>query len=149
MAENIATAIRGDRGLTTRGEMSKLSAEAQRLGRSLAVVEKPIAAADASIGETGRLWHHAVTMRDQIEEELSRVCFWMEVRGFSRDAAAAPEDVIGRAVLTDTLLEAYCVLRDAPEEVVGEKRRRYAMMRALMVAQDATSAEAERLEPGE
>jgi hypothetical protein len=62
----------------------------------------------------------------------------MEVRGLSRDAAAeAPEETLRTAALSDTLLAAYCILRDAPEEVVGERRQRYATMGALMVAQDA------------
>jgi hypothetical protein len=70
------------------------------------------------------------------------VCFEMEVRGLSRDAAAeAPEETLRAslraAVLSDALLAAYCILRDAPEEVVGERRQRYATMGALMVAQDA------------
>lgn len=146
MTENIAEIIRRGRSPELR-KASELPEQARRLECSLKVAEKWVE--EAFSGQAGELCARAEYTRDQIEEELSRVCFEMEVRSLLRDAAEASEEVVGRAALPDTLLEAYCVLRDAPEEVVGEKRRRYAIMGALMVAQDATSSEAERLEPGE
>ena len=51
------------------------------------------------------------------------------------------------AVLSDSLLSAYCALRDTPEEafsVEAPERERYALMGAVMVAQDAANAEMER-----
>lgn len=155
MTENIAQAIREDRGLW--GEMSDLAAEARRLDRSLDVVEKWMEAADASSGETGRLWHHAITMRDQIGEELSRVAFRMEVEGRRRDYGEGLEATAEAAALSDALLAAYCVLRDAPAELFGDgsPRARYELMGALMEAMDvaneaaneAARGVAERLEP--
>ena len=51
------------------------------------------------------------------------------------------------SVLSDSLLSAYCALRDAPEEafsVEAPERDRYALMGALMAAMDAANAEMER-----
>jgi hypothetical protein len=50
-------------------------------------------------------------------------------------------------VLSDSLLSAYCALRDAPEEafsVEAPEQDRYATMGALMAAMDAANAEMER-----
>jgi hypothetical protein len=66
-----------------------------------------------------------------------------------RDAGRV-EDLDGgahAAVLLDSLLSAYCVLRDVAEEAFGGDapgRERYALMGALMAGMDATNAEMER-----
>jgi hypothetical protein len=49
------------------------------------------------------------------------------------------------AVLSDLLLDAYCLLRDVPEEAFGgESRERYAIMGALWTAQEVANAERRR-----
>jgi hypothetical protein len=77
MAEkNIAEKIRED--LRPEGEMFALRAEARRLRNSLAVAEKWLEVAEEE-DETGLLTAKAEYTRDQLEEELSRVAFGMEV----------------------------------------------------------------------
>jgi hypothetical protein len=93
-----------------------------------------------------------LVLLDQLEEELSRIAFRMEVlsrKGEMREARDV-EDLDGTAhaaVLSDSLLSAYCVLRDFSEEAFGGEvpvRERYALMGALMVAQEAANTEMER-----
>jgi hypothetical protein len=62
-------------------------------------------------------------------------------------AVEVPDGVARAAVLSDSLLAAYCALRDAPEEafsVEAPERERYAIMGALMAAQEAANAEMHR-----
>ena len=149
MTENIAERIRQDR--RPEGEMFVLSAEAKRLRRSLAVAEKWVEAAWEG-EETGHLAATAEYTRDQLEEELSRTAFRMEVLRREREMreARGAEDPDGAAragFLSDALLTVYCVLRDIPDEAFGGDlpgRGRYAHMGALMAAQDAANAEMER-----
>jgi hypothetical protein len=75
MTENIADKIREDR--RPEGEMFALSGEAKRLRRALAVAQKWIEAAWE--GEADHLSQTAEYTRDQLEEELSRTAFQMEV----------------------------------------------------------------------
>src|SRR5215218_6902723 len=65
-----------------------------------------------------------VGLRDQLEEELSRTAFRMEVleRGREMRDARPVEDLDGTAcasVLSDALLTVYCVLRDVPDGAFG------------------------------
>ncbi len=147
--ENIADKIREDR--QPEGEMFALSGEAKRLRSSLAVAEKWIQASwkdDA----TGLLAQTAEYIHDQLEEQLSRTAFRMEVLRKRRDMREAPavEDLDGAAhaaVLSDALLSVYCILRDVPDDAFGgetPERERFAHMGALMVAQEAANAQMER-----
>ena len=149
MTENLPEKIRADR--QPEGEMFALSAEARRLRSSLSVAEKWLEVARGS-DETGHLALTAEYTRDQLEEELSRSAFQMEVlrrRREMRDARTV-EDLDGAArasVLSDALLTVYCILRDVPDEAFGgevPERARYAHMGALMAAQEAANAEMER-----
>jgi hypothetical protein len=148
MTENIAEKIREDR--RPEGEMFALSGEAKRLRSSLAVAEKWIEAAREY--ETSHLASTAEYTRDQLEEQLSRTAFQMELlrtRREWRDARAVDDaDGAARAAfLSDALLRVYCILRDVPDEEFGGEvpgRERYAHMGALLVAQEAANAEMER-----
>ena len=133
--------------------MAELSAQAQRLGRALDVAEKWIDAA----GTSTEMWHQAEYTHDKLEGELTRVIWELEVLNRGREykdmgREELPKGVISNALLSDTLVEVYCALKVAPEEIfgVGEReagpRSRYAMMGVLLAAQDAAKAEMERLE---
>jgi hypothetical protein len=149
MTENIAEKIREDR--QPEGEMFTLSAEARRLRSSLSVAEKWLEVARES-DETGHLALTAEYTRDQLEEELSRSAFQVEVLWRRREMpdARPVEDLDGAArasVLSDALLTVYCILRDVPDEAFGGDspgRERYAHMGALMAAQEAANAEMDR-----
>jgi hypothetical protein len=148
--KNLAQHVRHSRGPT--GDVAELSAQAQRLGRALDVAEKWIDAA----GQSTEMWHQAEYTRDQLEEELSRVIWEMDVaydlseyqranriRGQEPDEDGPAKVRAGH--LSNTLLDIYCALRVAPEDIfgVGEReagrRSRYAMMGALLAAMDAAS----------
>jgi len=149
MTENIADKIREDR--RPEGEMFVLSGEARRLRSSLAVAEKWIEVAQGS-DETGHLELTAEYTRDQLEEELSRTAFQMEVLRTRREWRGARgvenlDEAARASMLSDALLTVYCVLRDVPDEAFGgevPERARYAHMGALMAAQEAANAEMER-----
>ena len=150
MTENIADKIRADR--QPEGEMFTLSAEAKRLRSSLSVAEKWLELARES-DETGHLALTAEYTRDQLEEQISRTAFQMEVLRSRREWREAREPVENAdeaaraAVLSDALLTVYCILRDVPDEAFGGDspgRERYAHMGALMAAQDAANAEMDR-----
>jgi hypothetical protein len=144
--KNIAESVRHSRGPT--GDMAELSAQAQRLGRALDVAEKWIDAA----GQSTEMWHQAQYTRDQLEEELARVIWQMDVlhdlseyrRAREQLGVERDEEAAKSGLLSNTLLDIYCALRVAPEDVfgVGEReagrRSRYAMMGALLAAMDAT-----------
>jgi hypothetical protein len=73
MPENIGDIINQARAPSR--EMGDLSSKAQRLGKALEIAEKWI---DAAGGDT-EMWNRAVIARDQLQEELSRTVFQMEV----------------------------------------------------------------------
>jgi hypothetical protein len=144
MTENIAQEVREEHPVPDR-EFSRLHAQAQRLRRSLAVTDKWIEA--AFTGETSELLNKAEYMRDKLDEELAKVAFEMELlarRREYREHGIADEDASDEAlrsdVLSGALLEAYSILRDAPDEHfgygdAGPARTRYGLMGALMEAQ--------------
>jgi hypothetical protein len=168
MTENIAEIIR--QAHAPKGEMADLTNQARRLGKALQIAEKWV---DVSTGDT-EMFGRAVIARDQLEEELSRTVFAMDViynkrliaHGREARAARLGEDAAELAspaepdldrksrdsTLSDVLLDAYTTLSAAPLEVFGvgdrvaEERTRYLMMGALMVAMDATIG---KQEPGE
>jgi hypothetical protein len=106
------------------------------------------------------MFGRAQIARDQLEEELSRTAFEMDVlyqkrlmaEGYKDRGEAYSEEDLERmsreAVVSDELLHAYITLSVAPLEVFGvgdrvaEERTRYAMMGALLVAADAASGAA-------
>ena len=70
-------------------------------------------------------------------------------RRMLRDAERVedPDGAAYAAVLSDSLLSAYCALRDAPDEAFSAEapeRERYSIMGAMMAAMDATNAEMKR-----
>jgi hypothetical protein len=105
------------------------------------------------------MWAQAQYTRDKLEEELSRVCFRMEVEENARAFGQAYQnrsaeqregrryaeeelpEVARLSSLSNALLEAYCILRDAPADQIGDgsPRARYGLMGALMAATDAAS----------
>ncbi len=148
LERNLAEVIRHRRA---GGEMFDLTAQAQRLTQSIRVVEKWMAATDEDIVPP-EMASEAEKLHDQLEEELSRVAYEMETLRRRHEYKEVPEEVIDNALLSDTLLEAYCILSAAPAEVFGvgetegRSRMRYKIMGALLAAQDAANAEVERLE---
>ncbi len=149
MTENLADKIREDR--RPEGEMFALNGEARRLRRALAVAQKWLEVAHKD-DETGYLQSTAEYTREQLEEELSRTAFEMEVLRKRREMREAHpvEDLDGAArasTLSDALLTVYCVLREVPDEEFGgevPERERYAHMGALLAAQEAANAEMDR-----
>jgi hypothetical protein len=136
------------------GAMSDLSAQARRLRKSIAVLEKWTTAAMEDL--SAELATLAETTHDQLEEELARVVWEMELERRKREYHDAgrdvPEEVARHALLSDTLLACYCVLVSAPEDVFGiaegdysNDMKRYSMMGALLVAQEAAEAGVERV----
>jgi hypothetical protein len=131
--------------------MFALSGEAKRLRSALAVTQRWLEVAEEE-DETGVLVTRAEYTRDQLEEELAKTALEMGVLAKRRDMKDAPpvEDLEGTAraaVLSDSFLSAYCILRDAPTEAFGgelPERERYALMGALMAAQGTANAEVER-----
>jgi hypothetical protein len=149
MTENMAQKIREDR--RPEGELVALFGEAKRLRNSLNVAEKWIEVARKS-DEAGYLLSTAESTRDQLEEELSRTALRMDILRSRRELGEARsyEDLDGAArayTLSDALLTAYCIMRDVPAEAFnadGPDRERYALMGALLAAQEAASADMER-----
>ena len=131
--------------------MFGLAAEARRLRGSLAVAQRWYETALEG-DEAGYLTSQAEYTRDQIEEELSRTAFKMEVsmrRGQLGKVRPEedPDKIAGASVLSDSLLRAYCALRDVPAEVLGvdaSDQDRYAIMGAMMAAMDTANAQMER-----
>jgi hypothetical protein len=121
----------------TLSEAMKLPEQARRLDAALKVAVKW---QEASKGSP-EMWAQAEYTRDKLEEELSRVCFEMEVESQERHLGEGSE-AGSSAALSDSLLEAYCILRDVPADLIadGSPRARYALMGALMAAMDASSA---------
>ena len=151
-AESIAARIRHAKGPET--PMADLSAQALRLNRSIAVLEKwTRAAVEDSVGELAVL---AETTLDQAHEELSRVVWAMDLetrrREYREMGSEGLEEVARYALLSDTLLQAYCVLASAPVEVLSgdetdaSERTCFSLMGALLVAQDAADTELKRAE---
>jgi hypothetical protein len=131
--ENVAQSIReGWRPELT--EAMKLPEQARRLDAAVKVAEEWMEVAREG---TPEMWAQAQYTRDKLEEELSRVCFRMEVESENREFG---EGSGSSAALSNALLEAYCILRDVPADLIGDgsPRARYALMGALMAAMDAT-----------
>jgi len=147
--DNVAERIREDR--QPEGEMVGLAGEARRLSASLTVAQRWYEVAFEE-DATGYLTSQAEYTRDQLEEELFRTAFRAEVvrrRRVLREAERVEDLDAGAraAVLSDSLLDAYCLLRDVPAEAFGGElpgRERYAIMGALMAAMDAANAQMER-----
>ena len=126
-------------------EAMELPEQATRLDRALKVAE---AWMEAAREDSAEMFAQAQYTHDKLEEELSRVCFEMEVEDRTRlygeeHTAKAPSDA-----LSDVLLGAYNALREVPAELVGagSPRARYELMGALLVAMDAANAEMKNLE---
>jgi hypothetical protein len=168
MTENIADIINQAHAPT--GEMAHLSNKARRLGKALEIAEKWVEVS----GGDAEMFGRATIAHDQLEEELSRTVFAMDViynkrlifHGRSNREARGEEledldlDRESRdSTLSDVLLDAYTTLSVAPLDVFGvgdrtaEERTRYLMMGALMVAIDAAIGKLpqtrEKLGPGE
>ena len=151
-ADGIAARIR-HAAEEPRSPMADLSAQARRLRSSIAVLEKWTVAAMEDRGT--ELITLAEATHDQLEEELARVVWEMglerrkrEYRDAGRDV---PEEVAHYGLLSDELLACYCVLASAPEDIFGiaegdysNEMKRYSMMGALLVAQEAADAQMER-----
>lgn len=156
MTENIAQKIREER--EPEGEIFVLSGGARRLRRALAVANKWLDAAWED-GGSGDLVRVAETTRDEIEEELSRTAYRMDVLRHRRELSegghvfSSDEDLEGlarAAVVSDSLLAVYCILRELSDEEFGGEtptRERYAHMGALLVALDAANAEVASYKP--
>jgi hypothetical protein len=153
--QNIAQTIRGGWAPELR-EAMKLPEAAQRLDRALKVAVKWMEVAREN---TSEMFHQAEYTRDNIKEELSRVCFEMAVENQARREKAASSAareyteeelraVARPAALAETLLMTYCTLRDFESSLFGDGSpiARYEVMGALMVAMDAANAETERLD---
>jgi hypothetical protein len=135
--ENIAVTIRhGWRPPEIVSEVKDLSSAAQRLNRALETAKKWM---DVAQGGDPELRARAEMIRDQIAEELAKVCFEMEVRSCVREWGEASEERAKASAIEDHLLAAYNVLSDAPVELFsdGSPRARYALMGAILAAIDA------------
>jgi hypothetical protein len=144
MQENIAKTVRY--GWIPEGRLSEridLSEQARRLDRALKVAEKWMEAAFST--ETTELHSRATYTRDALLEELSRVCFEMEVAERRGVYGEEHEDKASPDALSDAFTEVFCILDRAPADLFndGSPRGRYALMGALMVAQDGLSGEQE------
>jgi hypothetical protein len=137
MQEDIAMTVRyGWVPESKVAERIDLSEQTRRLDRALKVAKKWMEAAFTT--ETTELHSRAQYTHDTLQEELSRVCFEMEVEdrrqayGEEHEAKAEP------SALSDALIEAFCILDNAPAALFVDRapRTRYALMGALMVAQD-------------
>jgi hypothetical protein len=120
--ENIAEMIREAKAPT--GEMADLAGKAQRLGRALKVAQRWM---DAALDDT-EMFGRAQIAHDQLEEELSRTVFTMDVVSGERiiaqgqrergEASEASEEELRRMsrenVVADELLAAYITLSHAP-----------------------------------
>ena len=145
VADSVVESVRVER--KPGGDMFAGAGEVARLRRALAAAKGWVDAAwEAQAEELCDVAEHT---RDRLEEELARAAHRMEVDRRKREMGEAgqeAEDHVAAAVtLSDALLAAYCVLRDVPQEEFGgemPERERYALMGALMVAQDAANAEA-------
>jgi hypothetical protein len=131
-------------------EAMELPEKARRLSRALKVAEKWMESARE--GEaSSEMWSQAEYTRDKVEEELSRVCLEMDVRERTGTFFEDPTDegsvrLMQSYAISDGLMEAYLILRDAPEDLFAPARGargRYELMGALMVALDGVNAELE------
>jgi hypothetical protein len=148
MHDEIAKTVRY--GWVPKGRLSEridLSEQARRLDRALKVAEKWMEAAFST--ETTELHSRATYTRDALQEELSRVCFSMEAEERRDLYGEEHEDKATSDALSDAFTEVFCILGDAPADLFrdGSPRGRYALMGALMVAQDGLGGEKEKPEP--
>jgi len=137
MQENIAKAIRKGWSPELTKAM-KLPEQAQRLDLARKIAVKWM---EAAREDSAGLWARAQYARDGIEEELSRMCFEMEVEQRRRDYGEELEGNAASDALSDTLLSIYTTLSYVPSELIGDgsPRARYELMGALVVAMDATT----------
>jgi hypothetical protein len=148
MQDDIAKTVRF--GWVPEGKVAErmsLSEQARRLDRSLKVAEKWMEAAFST--ETTELHARAQYTHDALKEELARVCFQLEVEDRRRANGEEHEDKAEPSALSDALTEAFLILDRPPANLFSDDapRARYALMGALMVAQDAAHATSEGPEP--
>jgi hypothetical protein len=129
----------------------KLPEQARRLDAALKVAERWM---EVAREDSREMYHQAQYSRDKLEEELSRVCFEMEVEDCRRaygevSESSASDDKAPSDALADMLLTTYCILRDVPADLIGDgsPRARYGLMGALMVAADAATTTDEGQKP--
>jgi hypothetical protein len=151
--QNVAKAISRDRSPNYVGAPERHE-QIRRLSVALKVAEKWMETAheDAPV-----LWNEAEYARDKIEEELARVCFEREVADRLRTYKAVSGDEVRRYgleetrqdTISDALMQAYLILRDAPDDLVPSARSmaRHELMGALIVALDEREATSEGAEP--
>jgi hypothetical protein len=142
MTENIAKTVRyGWRPEGKVAQVVDLSEQARRLDRALKVAEKWMEASFST--ETTELHARAQYTHDALQEELSRVCFEMEVEDRRRAYGDEHEDKAEPSAVSDALVEVFCILGRAPADIFNDSspRGRYALMGALVVAQDAIREE--------
>jgi hypothetical protein len=142
MQDSVVKAIR-EGWSPTLSEAMKLPEQARRLDAALRVAERWL---EVAREDSREMYHEAQYARDKLEEELSRVCFEMAIEDSRRaygevSESSASEDKARSDTLADMLLTTYCILRDAPADVIGDgsPRVRHAFMGALMAAVDAAS----------
>jgi hypothetical protein len=153
--QNIAKAISRDRSPDYVGAPERHE-QIRRLSAALKVAEKWMETADE---DTSVLYNEAECMRENIEEELSRVCFERDVAHRQRTFKAMGGDEVRpysleetrEDAICDALVQAYCILRDTPEDLFPPAKplARHELMGALMVALDGHEAKAEAVEGGE
>ena len=147
MEKNIAEAVRFPTQIELPGV--ELVEQSRRLRASLRVAKKWIEVASAESGEPGEMYHQARYTYDKLEEELSRVAFEIAThqrRSTFKDLGEDSLEVARASVLSDTVLEAYCIISHAPAETIGDdtseaETTRYRVMGALLAAMEAAGDE--------
>ncbi len=149
--QSIAEIIREAQAPT--GELAELHKQAARLRPALDVAQKWVQAAT----ESTEMFERAMTIEDELERELSRTIFEMQVvedgrlfaagrrdRGLADDPRWSEED--RTAVISNTLIDVYTFVSQAPLEAfvnyggddeVAIDQARYKLMGALLAAQEA------------
>ncbi len=159
---SIAEAI--SRAQRPQDETFALAGKAADLQRAIKVAEQWIEAAAKSPGG-GEMWERAETIHDELEEELSRVAWEMEIASARRREevfnegrpeerkVGDPEAVARASHLSESLMEAYSILAGIPQEHLAlcgseaSPRTRHRLMGALLAAREAADAELGRLDP--
>lgn len=139
------------------GRSFELANQAARLMRALKVAQQWSEAA-AKVDAAGEMWEHAETVYDEIQEELLRVVWEIEISRekrreevFSEEReerlrSKNPEAVARASALSDSLIEAYNILSSVPQHLLGlggdesSERTRYKLVGALLAAQEAADA---------
>jgi len=149
MPDNIAEQVRHEQELVeAMGDAGGLATQAWRLWTSLQVAQKWLETADAEDADT--LGSRAQYMRDEIEQEYSRVRFEMRLaerrRVFKEMKERRPDDEwelpseesMRASMLSDALIDAFVIVSE------GDLERRYEVMGAFLVAHDAADEECKR-----